>query len=106
MAPTHGCGYPWHMHAFVRVQDSEASGASDEDVLDSAARSNRVLLSHDASTMTAAAYARIARGEPMPGVIIVPQWLAIGTALDDLLLVAACSESSDWAGCVAFLPLS
>lgn len=90
----------------VRVQDSEANGASDEHVLDWAARSNRVLLSHDASTMTAAAYARIARGESMPGVIIVPQWLAIGTALDDLLLVAECSESGDWAGRVAFLPLS
>jgi hypothetical protein len=31
---------------------------------------------------------RIARGESMPGVLIIPQWLAVGAALDDLLLVA------------------
>lgn len=67
---------------------------------------NRVLLSHDVSTMTAAAYARIARGESLPGVMIVPQWLAIGTALDDLLLIAECSDSGEWAGRVVFLPLS
>ena len=90
----------------VRVQDSEASGASDEDVLDWAARSNRVLLSHDASTMTAAAYARIARGDPMPGVIIVPQSLSLANALDDLLLIAQCSVASDWENQVRFLPLA
>jgi hypothetical protein len=90
----------------VRVQDSEVGGARDDDVLGWAARTSRVLLSHDVSTMTAAAYARLARGEPMAGVNIVPQWLAIGTALEDLLLIADSSELADWAGCVTFLPLS
>lgn len=90
----------------VRVQESEASGASDELVLDWAARSDRVPLSHDVSTMTATAYARIARGDAMPGVLIIPQWLAIGTALDDLLLIAECSDGGEWAGRVVYLPLS
>jgi hypothetical protein len=90
----------------VRVQDAEVVGAPDEDVLAWAAREGRVLLSHDASTMTAASYARIARGEPMTGLIIVPQWLAIGSAIEDIILIADCSDETDWAGQVRFLPLS
>jgi hypothetical protein len=55
--------------------------------------------------MTSAAYARIARGKPMLGVIIVPQWLAIGLAAEDLSIIAECSTPSDWANQVGFLPL-
>jgi hypothetical protein len=88
------------------MQDAGLTGAPDEQVLAWAADTGRVLLSHDASTMTAAAYARIERGESMLGVIIVPQWLSIGDAVDDLVLVAECSEAEDWANQVQFLPMT
>jgi hypothetical protein len=90
----------------VRVQDAALRGAADESVLAWAARADRILLSHDASTMTVAAYARLARGDAMPGVIVVPQWLSLGAAIDDLVLIAECSEPADWRGGVHFLPLS
>jgi hypothetical protein len=38
-------------------------------------------------------------------VIIVPQWLAIGLAAEDLSIIAECSTPSDWANQVGFLPL-
>ncbi|MCK6532011.1 MAG: hypothetical protein L6Q84_03485 [Polyangiaceae bacterium] len=56
--------------------------------------------------MTAAAYARTANGDHMPGVIIIPQWMPIGPTIEELLLVAECSEPSDWTGRVRFLPLA
>jgi len=89
----------------VRVQETGMSGASDPEVLAWAAGAGRVLVSHDSSSMTAAAYARIEQGELMPGLIIVPQWVPVGSAIEDLLVVAECSVGSDWANQVRFLPL-
>jgi hypothetical protein len=90
----------------TRVQDVELVGASDEAVLAWAAASDRVLLTHDASTMTSAAYRRVDERERMPGVIIVPQTLGVGAAIDDLLLIAECSVAEDWVDQVRFLPLA
>jgi len=45
----------------VRVQAAGLSGADDPRVLEWAARENRVLLTHDVSTMTHHAYQRIER---------------------------------------------
>lgn len=55
--------------------------------------------------MTRHALDRVARGEPMPGVIAVHQRLPIGYVVDDLLLVASCSLAADWVNRVGFLPL-
>jgi len=55
----------------VRVQDSPKAEARDEDVLDWAAREGRLVLTHDVGTMTAAAWARVRAGLPMPGLIEV-----------------------------------
>lgn len=90
----------------ARARDKSGSGAPDEAVLAWAAEAGRVVLTHDASTMTAAAYHRLAEGLPMSGVIIVPQWLAIGDAIEDLCLIAQCSQPEDWDGEVRYLPLA
>jgi predicted nuclease of predicted toxin-antitoxin system len=45
----------------IRVQDTPLAGALDEDVLEWAAREGRVMLTHDVSTMTAAACSRPCR---------------------------------------------
>jgi predicted nuclease of predicted toxin-antitoxin system len=89
----------------VRAQDAGLAGAPDPRVLEWATGEGRVLLSHDSSTMTATAYARIARGDPVAGVIIVPQWLSVASALEDLLSNVECSVGADWAGQVRYLPL-
>ena len=67
-----------------RAQDAGLSGATDRQVLAWAAVEQRVLLSHDVRTMTAFAAERMARGEPMTGLVILPQTEAIGLALDAL----------------------
>jgi hypothetical protein len=90
----------------VRVQDlPNLSGASDEAVLQWAADNSRVLLTHDVTTITRHAYARVEAGKPMPGVFEVSRSVPIGTAIDDLLLIAECSLEDEWEGQVRYLPL-
>src|SRR5688500_2413515 len=52
----------------VRVQDVGLSGQDDLVLLEWAARERRILLTHDAATMTKYAYERVRAGLPMPGV--------------------------------------
>ena len=89
----------------ARVQDAGLSGADDAAVLESAASESRVLVSHDVSTLTRYAYERIKAGKPMPGVFEVSTNLAIGRAIDDLLLLIECSVEGEWEGQVRYLPL-
>lgn len=46
---------------------------------------NRILLTHDASTMLSAAYERIRLSVHFAGVVVIPQWLSIGLAVLDIL---------------------
>jgi hypothetical protein len=41
----------------------------------------------------------------MPGVFAVPSLMAVGRAIDDLLMLTKCSHSGGWDGRVQFLPL-
>jgi hypothetical protein len=89
----------------VRVQDTALSGAVDPDVLEWAAGEGRVLLTHDRETIPAYAFERVDAGLPMPGVVVADDNLAIGTAINDLLLFALCSDEGEWQGQVLYLPL-
>ena len=64
-----------------------------------------MLLTHDVQTLIGHAYARVQRGEGMPGVFEVSREVPIGAAIDDLLLLAECSLEDGWEGQVRYLPL-
>lgn len=89
----------------VRVQDVGLSGADDPAVLEWAAAEGRVLLTHDASTMTRYAYERVKAGKPMPGVFEVGRDVPIGLAVEDILLITECGLENEWEGQVRYLPL-
>src|SRR5215471_15568683 len=74
----------------VRVQDIGMMGQPDAAVLTWAAGENRVVLTHDVSTMTAHAIVRVQAGLPMPGLFAVSQSLPIGQVIDDVILLAVC----------------
>ncbi len=90
----------------VRVQDVGLYGAEDPDILAWAAREDRILLTHDVSTMTRFAYERVSAGEPMPGMFEVGRSVTIGRIIDDILLLADASEDGEWEGQVRYLPLA
>jgi len=62
-------------------------------------------LTHDVSTITRYAYDRVQAGQSMPGVFEVGRAVPIGMAIEDILLLAECSEQSEWEGQVRYLPL-
>lgn len=90
----------------VRVQDCGLSQTPDEELLEWAARENRVVLTHDKQTMIGYAYSRLASGFDVPGVVHVPQSLPIGQAIDELLIVGGAAQASDFADPVMHLPLN
>lgn len=65
----------------------------------------RVLVTHDITTLANHAFERVAAGLPMPGVFAVSSRAPIGSAIDDLLLLAECSLDGEWEGQVRSLPL-
>ena len=89
----------------LRVQDTSLLGADDPTLLEWAASEGRVLLTHDSKTLLGHAYKRVAAGLPMPGVILVNRGATVAQAVDDLLLVLACSIEGEYEGRVVFIPL-
>ncbi|MGD0499266.1 MAG: DUF5615 family PIN-like protein [Bryobacteraceae bacterium] len=89
----------------VRAQDAGLTGTGDEALLAWAADQKRVLLTHDVSTITAHAYRRVMKGEPMPGVFEVGHRVPILAAVEDIILLSGCSNPDEWEGQVRYLPL-
>ena len=91
----------------VRVQDvlTREERNDDPKILDWLATEQRVLFTHDVTTMRPYAEARVAEGKPMPGVFEVSQYLPIGQAIEEILLIAECSVEGEWEGQILFLPL-
>jgi Domain of unknown function (DUF5615) len=88
------------------VQDIEAlAGADDPSILEWAAQENRILLTHDAATVTRFAYERVRAGLRVPGVFEVSRSMPVGEAIDHLLLAAECSLEGEWEGQVRYFPL-
>lgn len=89
----------------VRVQDVGLLSAPDSDILAWAAEHGRILLTHDLATIPEFAYERITAGEPMPGVFAVPRRLSVRQVIEEILLLAAGTKPSEWAGRVFYLPV-
>lgn len=90
----------------VRAQDLEVLyEAADPVLLQWAADEQRVVVSHDISTMAHHAYERVKSWKPMPGLFEVHPDLPVGQAIEDLLLIATASLPGEWEGQVRFLPL-
>jgi Domain of unknown function (DUF5615) len=73
----------------LRAQDALREGTPDPDLLAWAAAQNRVLITNDRNTMVSFAYKRVAAGGPVPGLIATTNEQSIGSAIDDVLLIAA-----------------
>ncbi len=89
----------------MSVQEAGLRTASDRDILQFAAETGRILLSHDERTMIAAASRRIRNNLPMPGLLMGPQQTPIGRLVDAIILVVECSHSDEWNGRIGYLPL-
>ncbi len=89
----------------VRAQDVGLTGVADHILLAWAARHNRVVLTHDVQTLVGFAWELVETSKPMAGVLVLGKNLRVKEAVEELLLIAECSEPEEWAGVVAYLPL-
>ncbi len=89
----------------VTAFDEGLSRTPDPELLAWAAENGRILVTHDHQTMPGHVANRIAAGERVAGVVIVPQVLQIRRAIDDLELIVTCSNEDEWENVVRRLPL-
>jgi predicted nuclease of predicted toxin-antitoxin system len=88
----------------VRVQDVGLSGNDDPTVLAWAAAERRILLTHDVATITRYAYDRVRQAQSMPGLVEIGTDAPIGRVIEDVLLLAECSQDGELEGQVLYLP--
>lgn len=89
----------------ARIQDVGLSGADDATVIDWCAKENRILLTHDVSTMARHAFERMAQNRKLAGIIEAAQSIPIGTVIQDIVLIDECSQEGEWEGQIRYLPL-
>ena len=87
------------------VHDVGLTSQPDPVLLKWAASKQRSIITQDKETMIAYAEQLIRQGEPMAGLIVVPQSLGIGRAIDDLELVVECYSESEMRDRIQHLPL-
>lgn len=90
---------------YLVVQDTELRQAEDTTILAWAAEQRRILITHDKDTIPKFAYQRVKANQSMPGVILVPEELSIGRAIEELLMVMECSDQSEYENVVVHLSL-
>lgn len=79
---------------FQLPTQSIRDGAEDPEVLAIGAELGRVLVTHDIRTMTAH-FRRFLDARFSPGLIVVPQEMAIGAAIEELLLIWEASDAGE-----------
>lgn len=90
----------------VRVQDvQEISGQDDRLLLRFATAEGRVVMTHDLSTMVPAMREQMRIESRCAPIVMVPDSLPVGAAVDDLLVLDRCATEGDWAAGVIYLPL-
>ncbi len=89
----------------IRIQDTDLAGAKDPAILNWASQEQRILLTHDVSTMTKHAYELIRLKKAMAGMIAVPQTMPIGQAIEDILTILECCPSDELRNQIFYLPL-
>lgn len=90
----------------VRAQDIQrVAGQDDFVLLQFATAADRVVLTHDVSTMIPAMRAQLQQAARCAPIVLVPDFLPVSAVVSDLLLLDQSATESDWAAGVIYLPL-
>jgi Domain of unknown function (DUF5615) len=90
---------------FVTVRQVGLAGFADPLLLRWAVQNDRTTLTHDIKTMLPDAVQLLQGGETIAGLILVPQTLRVGRAIDDLELLIACHSQPEFRDRIEHLPL-
>ncbi|HKC63985.1 MAG TPA: DUF5615 family PIN-like protein [Pyrinomonadaceae bacterium] len=81
------------------------SEATDTELLIWAAQKDRIIVTHDRTTMPTHAAELMSEGKSIAGVFVVLRRLPLHQVIEDLELVITCSENSEWVNIIRYLPL-
>lgn len=90
---------------FQTATEAGLQGIPDENVLEIAARENRILITHDRRTMPKHFAAFIERQTYSAGVLIVSKKLEISLAIDEIILIWMASEAEEYVNLIRQLPV-
>jgi hypothetical protein len=89
----------------VRVgDDGPITGTPDRELIEWAARENRIIVSRDRNTLIAAHDLYVSEGNVTPGLWILKRTAAAGQFVEFLALAAHCSEAYEFASRVEHVP--
>lgn len=86
------------------VKSAGLRGMTDPALLELAAQQGRILITHDRGTMLRYFKDRLQAGQPNPGILVVPQLVALGEVIESLLLVWTASQAEEWPNQIVYLP--
>jgi hypothetical protein len=90
---------------FLSANEADLEGVPDPEVLALAAAGDRILVSHDFHTMPRHFGNFLQAGNSSPGVLLVPQRLPVGEAIEELVLIWAASDADEWRNRILRIPL-
>jgi len=90
---------------FLSANDADLEGVPDPEVLALAAAQGRILVSHDFQTMPRHFGDFLQAGNSSPGVLLVPQRLPVGDAIEEIVLIWAASDADEWKNRILRIPL-
>ena len=90
---------------FLSANDAKLEKVPDPEVLALAASQNRILVSHDFQTMPQHYGDFLQTHDSSPGVILVPQYVPIGEAIDELVFIWGASDAEEWMNRILRIPL-
>jgi hypothetical protein len=90
---------------FLSANEANLEGVPDPKVLALAAEQDRVLVSHDCQTMPQHFGDFLQARGSSPGVLLVPQSLPIGEAIEELVLIWGATDAEEWENRILRIPL-
>jgi hypothetical protein len=90
---------------FLSANEARLERVPDPGVLALAASQDRILVSHDFQTVPQHFSDFLQARGSSPGVILVPQYLSIGEAIEELLLIWGASDAEEWRNRILRIPL-
>ena len=90
---------------FMSANEADLEGVLDPEVLALAAAQDRILVSHDLQTMPRHFGNFLKSGNSSPGVLLVPQRLAVGAAIEELVLIWVATDAGEWQNRILRIPL-
>jgi Domain of unknown function (DUF5615) len=90
---------------FLSANEANLEGVPDPKVLALAADQDRILVSHDFQTMPQHFGDFLQARGSSPGVLLVPQYLPIGEAIEELVLIWSASDAEEWENRILKIPL-